>query len=73
VARPVTVNVMHFHESKNRVNYGTEIQTERLSLRRYRLDEWAALQSLANDPAIAVTTLTMPFPYSAEFAKQYLV
>lgn len=50
-----------------------QILTDRLGLRRFRLDEWAALQSLANDRAIASTTLTMPFPYDEGFAKQYLL
>lgn len=48
------------------------LETARLRLRPYRLDDAGALQRLAGDRRIAATTATIPHPYPDGAAEQFI-
>lgn len=48
------------------------LETERLILRPLTLSDSAAIQHLANDPEIAANTLTVPHPYPAGAAEEFI-
>lgn len=48
------------------------ITTDRLSLRPFLPADAPAVQSLANDSAIAATTLSIPHPYTVEMAREWI-
>ncbi len=48
------------------------LQTERLILRAFALDDAAAVNSLLVDKEIAANTQLIPFPYTIEMAKQWI-
>ena len=49
-----------------------EIETERLSLRPFSIDDAAEVRRLAGDRAIADTTLAIPHPYEEGMAEQWI-
>jgi RimJ/RimL family protein N-acetyltransferase len=48
------------------------LQTDRLILRPFTLDDAPAVRRLAGDPAIADTTLNIPHPYEAGMAEAWI-
>lgn len=48
------------------------IATSRLFLRPFRFDDAFDLQRLANDQAIADTTISIPHPYELQYAQQWI-
>lgn len=48
------------------------IQTKRLSLRRIQLSDKKVITNLANNPAVAATTMRMPYPCSVEYIESWI-
>ena len=48
------------------------IQAKRLSLRRIQLSDKEVITNLANNPAIAATTMRMPYPCSVEYIESWI-
>ncbi|MHA6250500.1 GNAT family N-acetyltransferase [Oceanobacillus sp. CAU 1775] len=50
----------------------TTLETERLTLRQFTMDDAIRVQELADDKEVAKTTLNIPSPYSIEAAKDWI-
>ena len=48
------------------------LQTERLTLRPFTMDDVPALFEICNDADVASTTLTLPYPYALSDAEQWI-
>lgn len=50
----------------------SNIHTKRLNLRRIKLSDKEIITKLANDPAIAATTMRMPYPCTIEYIEAWI-
>jgi RimJ/RimL family protein N-acetyltransferase len=48
------------------------LQTERLILRAFQMDDAPAVDKYVSEKAIAATTLNIPHPYTLEMAKEWI-
>jgi RimJ/RimL family protein N-acetyltransferase len=48
------------------------LQTERLILRAFQMDDTPAVDKYVSEKAIAATTLNIPHPYTLEMAKEWI-